>query len=151
MRRHVWLGGIMTTNLNRPLVASLFLTLGFMVAPLGASEPGKTAVCETTVCAAPACDDAAKADVCVDKKQCEVVSDAGVAKTNDEIVAKARVSRAHASRAKGAKNIREWFKFAFGKDQGKPFDTKYFLGSPTPTERAKNRRAWVEFAFGGSE
>lgn len=164
-----WLTGVMNSNSNRALLVSLSLTLGLMVAPLGASEPGEpaagepaagetvacetTTACEATVCDAGAKVEATKADTCVEKcdKAAKVEACVVAEKTNAEIVAEARVSRAHASRAKGAKNIREWFKFAFGKSEGEKFDKEFYFTHSTPTKRAESRRAWLEFAFGGSE
>lgn len=151
--------GAMKTNLNRASIVSLFLSLGLMAAPLGASEPTETPVLEPTATAQAEAEvvaaeietkaqvDEAKAHAKVEEKAAEIEAAAIVDDSNAAVLAEARQARANFHRAKRAKNRREWVKFAFT-DNGRKFDLQYFLGHPTPAQRAANARQWADFAFG---
>jgi hypothetical protein len=57
----------------------------------------------------------------------------------------------NATRAKRAKSISDWFKFAFDKDDSpKPQKFNVWRG-PSREERIKNRSEWLDFAFDQAE
>jgi hypothetical protein len=143
----------MKSNSKRALIVSLFFTLGLMVAPLGASEPRATATCETAACDGASKVEATKSDVCVEKTEmaAEVEATVAPAKTNAELVADARKSKARTVRAKQAKNRREWVKFAFGKNETTGIDKEFFFGPSTRAEFVESSRQWLDFAFGDTE
>jgi methionine-rich copper-binding protein CopC len=139
LRFDVWSRGAMQTTLKRSLIVSLFFTLGWMVAPASAFAEAISAV--------PADGpkvEAASCGTCMEVK-------AGVEESISAVVARSPESKALATRAKHAKNRREWLQFVFEKDKNAKSDREFFLGTPTRAERAESRRQWWDFAFGVAE